>query len=236
MHFVTSLPFYFFQYLIYTFYILILTASHIKLCQYYVCALDTLHIPGMYIVLFGSNYRNGANSSPTAGAEVSLLLGMYIKQDEHISCYEEQSFFIQQMQVCPTSTVIPKGVTEHRTHMRLVFDQKKGKLVSLYVFDCRLVTGIMTVTIVCQIIIVIIIICEIPEVQEVFRDFRISCDKWFGVKLLIVVVHVCRELLLWFLSCLLHHCIFIPFLPEETNTGHINLGTHALIELNVCVI
>lgn len=97
------------------------------------------------------------------------------------------------------------------------------------VIDCRLVTGIMTVT-------VIIIICEIPEVQEVFRDFRINCDKWFGVKLLIVVVHVCRELLLWFLSCLLHHWIFIPFLPEETNTCHINLGTYTLIKLNVCVI
>lgn len=83
---------------------------------------------------------------------------------------------------------------------------------------------------------VIIIICEIPEGQEVFRDFRISCDKWIRVKLLIVVVHVCRELLLWFLSCLLHHWIFIPFLPKETNTGHINLGTHTLIKLNVCVI
>lgn len=61
-----------------------------------------------------SYYRNGANSSPTAGAEVSLILGIHIKQDEHISCYKDQSVFIQQLQVPPSSTVITIGVAECR--------------------------------------------------------------------------------------------------------------------------
>lgn len=62
-----------------------------------------------------AHYRNGPDSSSAAGAEVCLVLGSHIKKDEHISCYKDQGFFIQRLQVPPASTVITKGVAECRT-------------------------------------------------------------------------------------------------------------------------
>lgn len=176
-----------------------------------------------------SYYRNGADSSPAAGAEVSLLLGSHVKQDEHISCYKNQSIFIQRLQVPPASTVVTKGVAESRTQKGPILEQIDTKTTqfqqvkgvhSLKTVDSAipsfnlciwwwLIRGIITRRIVR-------IMCEIPEVEEVFWDFRIRCDKWFGVKLLIAVVHVCRELLLWLLFYLLCHWLRITFLSVDT--------------------
>ncbi len=50
---------------------------------------------------------------------------------------------------------------------------------------------------------------RIREVQEVLWDFRVGCDGRSGVKLLILVARVCRELFVWFLLSLpLHHWLF----------------------------
>lgn len=57
-------------------------------------------------------YRDCSDSPSTAGAQVSLLLGVHIEQDEHVPRYKNQSSVIQQLQVCPASTVIAKGVTD----------------------------------------------------------------------------------------------------------------------------
>lgn len=61
-------------------------------------------------------YRDGANSFPAAGAEVFLLSGGNVQQDELVTRYKDQSFIIQQLQVRPAPTVITKGVTECRTN------------------------------------------------------------------------------------------------------------------------
>lgn len=56
-------------------------------------------------------YRDGADSSSAAGAEVSLLLGGNIQQDKQVSCYKDQSSVIKQLQVSPSPTVVTEGVT-----------------------------------------------------------------------------------------------------------------------------
>lgn len=61
-------------------------------------------------------YRDGADSSSTAGAEIPLLLGGNVQQDEQVACYEDQSSIIQELQVPPAPTVIAKRVTECRMH------------------------------------------------------------------------------------------------------------------------
>lgn len=72
-----------------------------------------------------SHYRYGADSSATAGAEESLLLGNHVKQDEHISCDEDHCVFIQWLQVPPASAVVTKGVAESRTQRRAHFRSHK---------------------------------------------------------------------------------------------------------------
>lgn len=57
-------------------------------------------------------YRDRANSFPAAGAEVFLLSGRNVQQDELVTRYKDQSSIIQQLQVRPAPTVITKGVTE----------------------------------------------------------------------------------------------------------------------------
>lgn len=55
-------------------------------------------------------YHDGADASPTAGAEVALLLGPNIQEYELVSSHKGQRSFIQQLQVGPAPTVIPKRV------------------------------------------------------------------------------------------------------------------------------
>lgn len=61
-----------------------------------------------------TSYGDRADSSSAAGAEVPLLLGGNIQQDEQISCYKDQSSVIKQLEVSPSPTVVTEGVTECR--------------------------------------------------------------------------------------------------------------------------
>lgn len=72
--------------------------------------------PHLHDMLGQPSYRDGANSYSTAGAEVSLLLGGNVQQDEQVSCYKDQSSVIQQLQVPSAPTVVTEGVTEYRTN------------------------------------------------------------------------------------------------------------------------
>lgn len=62
-------------------------------------------------VSFFHSYPDGTNSATAAGAQVPLLLGANIKQDEQLASNDDQSFIIQQLQVCSPATVVAVRMT-----------------------------------------------------------------------------------------------------------------------------